>query len=215
MDREFLSLSPWAISVYWEHCSPVSNSMKVDQVIVLLEIRVSRRKKQNFLVLAWKKNIYWNLEQLVEKLFCYTIEILMRHCLLLQKINYPGHHWQLCGDIKVVSMVLAQQNGFTNFPFFICEWDSRSTLVQKTTTRYHNTQRTCLILIRMSFKFKIVDHYTLNSALWNNLLDPSLNMVNALNICEKNLPIYQKPNRRKGFLLGMIFVNSYCNFKAR
>ena len=32
----------------------------------------------------------------------------------------------LCGDLKVVSMLLGQQKGFTKFRCFICEWDRRA-----------------------------------------------------------------------------------------
>ena len=31
----------------------------------------------------------------------------------------------MCGDLKVISMLLGQQSGYTKFPFFLCEWDSR------------------------------------------------------------------------------------------
>lgn len=46
--------------------------------------------------------------------------------MILQKINYAAHDWMLCGDLKVVCMLLGQQKGFTKFPCFICEWDSRA-----------------------------------------------------------------------------------------
>lgn len=46
--------------------------------------------------------------------------------LLLQKINYHEHQWLLCGDLKVLCMLLGQQGGYTKFPCFICEWDSRA-----------------------------------------------------------------------------------------
>ena len=46
----------------------------------------------------------------------------------------------ICGDLKVVAMLLGQQNGFTKFLCFLCEWDSstRDTLVQKTMARKKN-----------------------------------------------------------------------------
>ena len=46
--------------------------------------------------------------------------------LLLKKINYQEHQWMLCGDLKVLCMLLGQQGGYTKFPCFICEWDSRA-----------------------------------------------------------------------------------------
>ena len=31
----------------------------------------------------------------------------------------------LCGDLKVLSMLLGQQGGYTKYPCFLCLWDSR------------------------------------------------------------------------------------------
>lgn len=46
--------------------------------------------------------------------------------LLLNKIKYSEYCWQLCGDLKIISMLLGQQSGFTKYPCFLCEWDSRA-----------------------------------------------------------------------------------------
>ena len=45
--------------------------------------------------------------------------------LVLRKLCYSDHKWTLCGDLKVISMLLGQQSGYTKFPCFLCEWDSR------------------------------------------------------------------------------------------
>lgn len=45
--------------------------------------------------------------------------------LLLTKLNYDEHNWQICGDLKIITILLGQQNGFVKFPCFLCEWDSR------------------------------------------------------------------------------------------
>jgi len=45
---------------------------------------------------------------------------------LLSKLKYSQHEWQICGDLKIITIVLGQQSGFTKFPCFLCEWDSRS-----------------------------------------------------------------------------------------
>lgn len=45
--------------------------------------------------------------------------------LLLTKVNYDNHQWQLCGDLKVIALVLGLQLGYTKFCCFLCEWDSR------------------------------------------------------------------------------------------
>lgn len=44
---------------------------------------------------------------------------------VLAKINYEDHKWMVCGDLKVISMLLGQQGGYTKYPCFLCEWDSR------------------------------------------------------------------------------------------
>lgn len=44
---------------------------------------------------------------------------------VLTKINYEHHGWMVCGDLKVISMLLGQQGGYTKYPCFLCEWDSR------------------------------------------------------------------------------------------
>ena len=45
---------------------------------------------------------------------------------LLKYVNYEKHSWTICGDLKVVGMLLGQQSGYTKMPCFICEWDSRA-----------------------------------------------------------------------------------------
>jgi len=44
--------------------------------------------------------------------------------LLLQKLKYENHKWQICGDLKIFTILLGQQSGFTSYPCFICEWNS-------------------------------------------------------------------------------------------
>lgn len=46
--------------------------------------------------------------------------------IVLNKIGYSAHDWMICGDLKVTCMLLGQQGGFTKFPCFLCEWDSRA-----------------------------------------------------------------------------------------
>jgi hypothetical protein len=45
---------------------------------------------------------------------------------VLEKIKYHEHEWQMCGDLKVIGLLLGQQRGYTKFPCFLCEWDSRA-----------------------------------------------------------------------------------------
>ena len=46
--------------------------------------------------------------------------------LMLEKNKYPEHLWCVCGDFKVLTILLDQQSGCTKFPCFLCEWDSRA-----------------------------------------------------------------------------------------
>jgi hypothetical protein len=46
--------------------------------------------------------------------------------LVLQKIKYHEHEWQICGDLKVIGLLLGQQRGYTKFPCFLCKWNSRA-----------------------------------------------------------------------------------------
>jgi len=46
--------------------------------------------------------------------------------LLLQKLKYENHKWLICGDLKIFTILLGQQSGFTSYPCFICEWNSRA-----------------------------------------------------------------------------------------
>jgi hypothetical protein len=46
--------------------------------------------------------------------------------LVLETIKYHEHEWHICGDLKVIGLLLGQQRGYTKFPCFLCEWDSRA-----------------------------------------------------------------------------------------
>ena len=45
--------------------------------------------------------------------------------LLLGKAKYDEFKWKLCGDLKVVALLLGMQLGYTKCCCFLCEWDSR------------------------------------------------------------------------------------------
>jgi hypothetical protein len=46
--------------------------------------------------------------------------------LVLTKLNYKDHGWMICGDLKVLSMLLGQQSRYTKHQCFLCEWDIRA-----------------------------------------------------------------------------------------
>jgi len=43
----------------------------------------------------------------------------------LGKIKFDVFKWKLCGDIKVVALLLGMQLGYTKYCCFLCEWESR------------------------------------------------------------------------------------------
>ena len=44
---------------------------------------------------------------------------------LLEKIKYSEHAWKICGDFKVIALLLGLQRGYKKISCFICEWDCR------------------------------------------------------------------------------------------
>ena len=45
--------------------------------------------------------------------------------MLLQKIKYDACKWQICGNLKIITILLGQNSGFTKHLCCLCLWDSR------------------------------------------------------------------------------------------
>jgi hypothetical protein len=45
---------------------------------------------------------------------------------LLSAIKYTEHKWLVCGDLKMIAILLGLQGGYTKHPCFLCLWDSRA-----------------------------------------------------------------------------------------
>ena len=45
---------------------------------------------------------------------------------LLELLLYKDHKWKICADLKVISILLGLQAGYTKRPCFLCLWDSRA-----------------------------------------------------------------------------------------
>ena len=45
--------------------------------------------------------------------------------ILMEAINYDKFKRQICGDLKVIALLLGLQQGFTKYCCFICEWEGR------------------------------------------------------------------------------------------
>jgi len=56
--------------------------------------------------------------------------------ILLEKIQYKKNLWLICGDLKILTMLLGQQSGFTKYPCYLCMWDSRDRM-----HHYSNTKK--------------------------------------------------------------------------
>src|SRR5206468_648291 len=44
---------------------------------------------------------------------------------LLKLIKYDENQWNICGDLKVVGLLLGMQSGFIKHCCFLCMWNSR------------------------------------------------------------------------------------------
>lgn len=45
---------------------------------------------------------------------------------ILLCINYHTHKWQIVSDLKVLTLLFGMQGGYTKYPCYLCEWDSRA-----------------------------------------------------------------------------------------
>ena len=48
----------------------------------------------------------------------------MKH--LLKVLHCDLHQWKLCGDLKMIAILLGLQGGYPKFLLFFCLWDSRA-----------------------------------------------------------------------------------------
>lgn len=44
---------------------------------------------------------------------------------ILRLVDYKTFQWQIVSDLKVLTILFGMQGGYTKFPCFFCEWDSR------------------------------------------------------------------------------------------
>ena len=44
---------------------------------------------------------------------------------LLMLIKHSEHNWNICGDLKVVALLLGMQTGYTKHMCILCLWNSR------------------------------------------------------------------------------------------
>jgi hypothetical protein len=46
--------------------------------------------------------------------------------ILMEVINYDKFKWQVCGDLKVIVLLLGIQKGLKKYCCLVCEWESRT-----------------------------------------------------------------------------------------
>jgi hypothetical protein len=46
--------------------------------------------------------------------------------IMMEAINYDKFIWKICGDLKVIALLLGLQQGFIKYCYFFCERDSRA-----------------------------------------------------------------------------------------
>ena len=44
---------------------------------------------------------------------------------LLDSIKYAEHKWKICGDLKVIAILLGMKLAYTKYSCFLCMWVSR------------------------------------------------------------------------------------------
>ena len=43
---------------------------------------------------------------------------------LLNCLHNRDHNWQICGDLKIIALLVNLQTGYIKYSCFLCEWDS-------------------------------------------------------------------------------------------
>ena len=45
---------------------------------------------------------------------------------VLESLQYSQHNWKICGDLKIISVIIGLQASYTKYPCFLCLRDSRA-----------------------------------------------------------------------------------------
>ena len=43
---------------------------------------------------------------------------------ILVEVDYKKYQWEVCGDFKVIAILLGLRASYTKYSCFLCEWDS-------------------------------------------------------------------------------------------
>lgn len=108
------------------YCNDVNELMKafgVEHVPQDWRLFIDSSKKSLKAVLLHNGNVFPSIPLAHSVRLTETYENMS---LLFDKIRYVEHRWTVCGDLKILCILLGQQGGYTKFPCFLCEWDSRA-----------------------------------------------------------------------------------------
>ena len=59
----------------------------------------------------------------------HSVELKQNHCSVkpvFDSLQYEDYNSNICVDLKMVNFLLGQQSGYTEYPCFLCYWDSRA-----------------------------------------------------------------------------------------
>ncbi|GBN19257.1 hypothetical protein AVEN_169970-1 [Araneus ventricosus] len=120
--------------------------------------------------------------------------------MILEKINYQEHRWKVCGDFKMLTMLLGQQASYTKYPCFLCLSDSRARDLHWSKTDWSlrgaltpdekNVINTTLFLPEKAS----LPPLHIKLGLMKNFIKSLLKMGNASDICVQGSQNCQKPS---------------------
>ena len=80
-------------------------------------------------ILGLKAVLLHNENQLPSVLVAYATDMKETYQTMkkiLRLIDYNKHQWPIVSDLKVLTVLLEMQGGYTKHPCYLCEWDSRA-----------------------------------------------------------------------------------------
>ena len=86
---------------------------------------------------------------------------------LVVALKCDQFNWQVIGDFRMVAFLVGLQGGFTKFPYYFCQWDSRYT-----TAHYH----------RRIWPKRTEYSVGYSNIKWNPLIDPIKMLLPPLHI---------------------------------
>ncbi|XP_076053032.1 uncharacterized protein LOC143032339 [Oratosquilla oratoria] len=121
--RQFFTTQKDSSLVYCNNIAGLIQSMGLDYVATEWRLFIDSSSRSLKAVLLHNGNKYSSIP------IGHSVQMKETHDnmdQLLSALNYNDHGWLICGDLKVVGLVLGLQGGYTKYPCFLCLWDSRA-----------------------------------------------------------------------------------------